>query len=280
MQEDDNSLIQKLHLKEKEYLKRAAILLFHPDPEQFFTGAYIKIGYFRTEDDLRFQDEIHGHLFEQVEKTMDLLLSKYLEAAIRYAGLSRIEEYPYPEPALREALLNAIAHKDYGSGNPIQIRVYDNRITFWNSGQLPETWTVADLLKEHPSIPFNPEIANTFFRAGLIEAWGRGTLKIVRECKDAGLPAPIFAYDLSGFRIEFKKGVGKGSGKSSGKGSGKSSGKIVELLKSNGSLTIPEIASHLEISTRAVEKQIANLKAENRIRRVGSLRGGYWEVVE
>ena len=162
LQEDDQSLIQKLHLKEKEYLKRAAILLFHPDPEQFFTGAYVKIGYFRTEDDLRFQDEIHGQLFDQVEKTMDLLLSKYFEAAIRYAGLSRIEEYPYPESAIREALLNAIAHKDYRSGNPIQIRVYDDRITFWNAGQLPETWTVADLLKEHPSIPFNPDIATTF----------------------------------------------------------------------------------------------------------------------
>ncbi len=243
LREDDQSLIQKLHLKEKEYLKRAVILLFHPDPEQFFTGAYVKIGYFRTEDDLRFQDEIHGHLFEQVEKTMDLLLSKYLEAAIRYAGLSRIEEYPYPEPALREALLNAIAHKDYGSGNPIQVRVYDDRITFWNAGQLPETWTVADLLKEHPSIPFNPDIATTFFRAGLIEAWGRGILKIVRECKDAGLPAPVFAYDLSGFRIEFKKS------------SGKSSGKIIELIKSNGSFTIPELADQLKISTRAVEKR-------------------------
>jgi ATP-dependent DNA helicase RecG len=280
LQEDDQSLIQKLHLKEKEYLKRAAILLFHPDPEQFFTGSYIKIGYFRTEDDLRFQDEIHGHLFEQVEKTMNLLLSKYLEAAIRYAGLSRIEEYPYPEPALREALLNAIAHKDYGSSNPIQIRVYDDRITFWNAGQLPETWTVADLLKEHPSIPFNPDIATAFFRAGLIEAWGRGTLKIVRECKDAGLPAPFFTYDLSGFRIEFKKGVRKGSEKSSEKGSEKSSEKIMEMIRSNGSVTISELANQIGISTRAVEKQLATLKAENRVRRVGSFKGGYWEVVE
>ena len=267
LQEDDQSLIQKLHLKEKEYLKRAAILLFHPDPEQFFTGAYVKIGYFRTEDDLRFQDEIHGQLFDQVEKTMDLLLSKYFEAAIRYAGLSRIEEYPYPESAIREALLNAIAHKDYRSGNPIQIRVYDDRITFWNAGQLPETWTVADLLKEHPSIPFNPDIATTFFRAGLIEAWGRGTLKIIRECKEAGLPAPVFAYDLSGFRIEFKKS------------SGKSSGKIIEMIFSNGSITIPEIADQLGMSTRAVEKQLAKLKEEKQIRRVGSSRGGKWEVI-
>ena len=80
--EDETSLLDKLRLKENEYLKRAAVLLFHPDPEKFFTGAYVKIGYFRTDDDLRFQDEIHGTLFEQVAKTMDLLLSKYQEAQI------------------------------------------------------------------------------------------------------------------------------------------------------------------------------------------------------
>jgi ATP-dependent DNA helicase RecG len=82
-------------------------------------------------------------------------------------------------------------------------------------------WTVANLLKEHPSIPFNPDIATAFFRAGLIEAWGRGTLKIVRECKEARLPAPIFTYDLSGFRIEFKKDAGKSSEKRSEKRSEK-----------------------------------------------------------
>lgn len=148
---------------------------------------------------------------------MDLLLSKYLEAQIRYEGISRIEEYPYPEAALREALLNAIAHKDYGSGNPIQIKVYEDRINFWNAGQLPDSLTVDSLLTDHPSILFNPDIATTFFRAGLIEAWGRGTLKIMEECRKANLPSPVFSSDSSGFGIEFKKAPEKTSGKTSGK---------------------------------------------------------------
>ena len=66
-------LIENLQLKENEFLKRAAILLFHSNPENFVTGAYIKIGYFETDDDLKFQNEIHGNLFEQIEKAMDLL---------------------------------------------------------------------------------------------------------------------------------------------------------------------------------------------------------------
>lgn len=280
LQEDDQTLIDKLHLKEKTYLKRAAILLFHPDPEQFFTGAYIKIGYFRTEDDLRFQDEVHGTLFDQVEKAIDLLMSKYLEAAIRYAGINRIEEYPYPEAAIREALLNAVAHKDYGSGNPIQIKVSDHGIIFWNAGQLPEAWTVANLLKEHPSIPFNPDIATAFFRAGLIEAWGRGTLKILRECQNAGLPTPIFSYDPSGFRVEFQKRSEKRSEKKSEKRSEKRSEKILELMKANRLITIAELSESLAIATRNIEKYIAKLKEDKRIERVGADKGGYWEVLD
>jgi ATP-dependent DNA helicase RecG len=195
-------------------------------------------------------------------------MSKYLEAAIRYARINRIEEYPYPEPAIREALLNAIAHKDYGSGNPIQIKVSDHGIIFWNAGQLPEAWTIDNLLKEHPSIPFNPDIATAFFRAGLIEAWGRGTLKIIRECQNSGLPSPIFSYDPSGFRVEFQKS------------SVKSSVKIMEQMRANRFITIPELAKMLNVSTRTIEKQIVNLKENRRIERVGPDKGGYWEVLD
>jgi len=168
--ENNAVLIENLHLNEGEYLKRAAILLFHNDPERFVTAAYVKIGYFESDSDLRYQDEVHGSLFEQVNKTMDLLLTKYMKAEIRYEGINRIEEYPFPEDALREALLNAIAHKDYSSGSPIQVSVYEDKIMFWNDGQLPENWTIDKLLKKHPSQPYNPDIANIFFRAGLIES--------------------------------------------------------------------------------------------------------------
>jgi ATP-dependent DNA helicase RecG len=203
MEVTNENLLQKLHLVEGKLLKRAAILLFHPDPERFVTGAYIKIGFFKTDDDLLFQNEIRGSLFDQVEQSMDLLLTKYLHATVSYQGLQRVESYPYPENALREALLNAVAHKDYACGNPIQIRVYPDKISFWNEGQLPDNWTVEDLAMLHPSKPFNPDIASTFFRSGLIEAWGRGTIKIFKECRAWKLPEPAFKYDLSGFYLDF-----------------------------------------------------------------------------
>ncbi len=159
-------LIENLQLKEGVYLKRAAVLLFHPKPENFVPGAYIKIGFFESDSELVYQDEIHGNLFEQIEKTTDLLFTKYIKATISYEGLQRVETYDYPKEALREALLNAISHKDYSSGVPIQISVYKDKIMLWNDGQLPDNWTVENLLKKHPSKPYNPDIANAFFRSG------------------------------------------------------------------------------------------------------------------
>jgi ATP-dependent DNA helicase RecG len=119
--DDDYQLLEKLHLTDHQYLKRASILLFHPEPQRFVTGASIKIGYFRNDSDLVFQDEIQGNLFFQVDQVMTLLLTKYLKAGISYQGLQREESYPVPEEALREALLNAVTHKDYSGGTPVQI---------------------------------------------------------------------------------------------------------------------------------------------------------------
>jgi len=204
---DNRHLLENLKLIENRDLKRAAILLFHHDPEKFVTGAYIKIGYFENETDLIFQDEIHGNLFEQVEKTIDLLFTKYIKAIISYEGIHRVETYEYPKEAVREALLNAIAHKDYSGLTPIQIRVYKDKIMIWNEGRLPEDWTINNLLKSHSSRPYNPDIANAFFRSGYVEAWGRGINKMAELCVAEKLPKPAYLVEGSDFWIEFRKDV-------------------------------------------------------------------------
>ena len=203
LRESASSLIEKLRLVDGAYLKRAALLLFHPDPERFVTGAFVKVGFFRTNADLLYHDEIHGDLFTQVEKTLDLLFTKYLRAGIAYQRFQRLEKFPIPEAALREAVTNAILHKDYGSGIPIQISVYADQLMLWNPGELPFDWTVAKLNGKHPSHPFNPDVANAFFRAGMIEAWGRGIERIMEACRDAGTPIPLLRYEPSGLWVEF-----------------------------------------------------------------------------
>ena len=103
-----------------------------------------------------------------------------------------MERYPFPLSAVREAVVNAIVHKNYPSGAPIQIRVYDNRLVVGNSCILPEGWNVDDLLAPHPSEPHNPKIASVFFLAGHIESWGRGVQKIFSDCKLDGIGVPVF----------------------------------------------------------------------------------------
>ena len=246
LEEENASLIEKLRLMDGEYMKRAAVLLFHPDPEAFVTGAYIKIGYFESDSDLLYHDEIHGDLFTQADKTIDLLLTKYLKTSISYEGVHRIEAYPVPLIALREALLNAIAHKDYASGAPIQISVYDDRIMFWNNGRLPEGWTVERLLAKHASQPFNPDIANAFFRGGMIEAWGRGIEKMRAACESQGVPEPVLRVERTGMWVEFEN-------RTPDEVTGEVAGEVANLL----------IACNGEMTRKALQDRLGLRGADN-----------------
>lgn len=198
-------LLEDLRLvdEETQQLSKAAILLFHPTPEKYIRGAYIKIGFFMSDnEDLAFQDEVHGSLMEQIEKAYDLIKTKYLVYSISYEGVSRREVPRFPIEALRESLMNAIAHKDYADATPIQISVYPSHIVFWNPGRLPENWTVEKLFEKHPSKPYNPSIANTLFRCGDIESWGRGYKRIVDAVTAYKLFPPIIEI-LSGLMITY-----------------------------------------------------------------------------
>ncbi len=285
--EPDEVLLDKLKLFEHGYLKRAAVMLFHEDPERVVTGAYVKIGYFRTDSDLLYQDEIHGDLFSQVETTLDLLFTKYLRAGISYEGIQRIEAFPVPEPALREAVINAIAHKDYASAIPIQISVYHDKLMIWNAGQLPLDWTIEKLTAKHASAPYNPDIANAFFRSAFMESWGRGIDLMRNACQTAGKPTPAFHWD-NGLWVAFAfheaqmqvETPGKTPGKTLGKVPGKTPDRILELLQKNPNLTVFDIALEISKSESAVQRSILKLQNAGRLRRRGSRKGGCWEVLK
>ena len=301
LNDTDENLLQSLGLLSGSELKRAAVIAFGKKPEQLITGAYVKIGFFRTHTDLLYQDEIHGSLFEQVEKTMDLLLTKYMKAHITYDGLTRVETYNFPEKALREAILNALIHKDYSSANPIQISVYENWLMIYNNGDLPKGWTTETLKIKHTSEPANPDIAKAFFRAGYIETWGRGTTNIVKYCTQQGLPEPVFEGKWGGIAVifikqqgmrpweesdddvanisdEFRKDFGKISERMR-KDFGKDIAFTFQLITTNPFITIGEIAGKTGKTTRTIENYLKKLKDEKLITRKGPKLGGYWEIL-
>lgn len=296
LMDDSNGLLDKLRLMDGKYLKRAAALLFHPDPEQFVTGAFIKIGYFKEGANLIYQDEVHGNLFQQVKAALDILITKYLRALISYEGIQRIESLPMPREALREALLNSVVHKAYESLTPIQIAVFDNKLEIWNCGVLPEDWTIDNLLGNHRSRPYNPDIANAFFRAGEIEAWGRGIERIIEACKTAGSPEPQFKYDGGGlwttffFSKEYQEGIGaiesrpeadqKPTRNRPETDQKKREEAIIELIKGNPYISRKEIAQQLSIHESSVKRRLASLQERNIIERIGATKGGYWKIIK
>lgn len=166
-----------------------------------------------------------------------------------------------PEAALREAVLNALIHKDYSSGTPIQISVYPDKLMLWNPGELPLAWTVAKLKGKHPSQPFNPDVANAFFRAGMIEAWGRG----VEFSFQAKTP---------------EETAQKSSVESSVQSSVKTPDRILRMIRQNPGVVVAAIAAELGLTSRAVEKQVRQLKAAGHLRRIGPTKGGHWEVLK
>jgi ATP-dependent DNA helicase RecG len=200
--EDDlQKLLVNLRLYKNNALKRSALLLFGKDPRNYVINAFLKIGKFGESDtELLFQDVVEANAFQLADKTIEILERKYFKRAISYQGINRIEVPEYPVEAVRETLLNAIIHRDY-FGPPIQISIYDDRFMVWNPGDLPEELTLDDLKKKHASYPRNPIIADVFFKAGLIETWGRGTLKIIDACLKAGLPEPQFEIITGGIAI-------------------------------------------------------------------------------
>jgi ATP-dependent DNA helicase RecG len=206
--DDITVLLKNLFLiNQQGQLTNAAILLFGKDPASVSITASFKIGRFgKASHDLKFQDIVETNIFEMPDRVLEILSSKYLVRPISYKGLERMEPLEYPEPALREAILNAIIHRDYLS-TWIFLRVYDDKLTIWNPGKLPEELTVEKLRTNHSSYPRNKVIANVFFKAGFIEAWGRGTNKIIDTCRDAGLPEPLIEEDQGGIEITFLKDI-------------------------------------------------------------------------
>lgn len=178
----DQDLLIKLNLMTKDGTPtRSAILLFHPNPEDIIRGSSVKVGMFEGTDspEILYEDFVGGPLITMPDRLFDLINTKYSKKRISYKGLNMVETPPFPEESLREAIINAVMHNDYGSSTWIQIRVWENRVRIDDSGGIPYDWTYEDLMTEHRSVPTNPNLAYVFFLAGFVESWGRGISRII-----------------------------------------------------------------------------------------------------
>lgn len=200
---DAREMLRGLGLLLDNELSRAAVVLFaHPDRlGSTFPQCRVRLARFRGTDKTEFVDnrQVPGHAFNLLSRA-DQFLRDHLPVSGRIVSgvFERTDDPLYPPLALREALANALCHRDYSlGGGSVGVAVYDDRLEITSSGGLHFGLTVADLYQPHDSLPWNPMIAGVFYRRGLIETWGRGTLKMAQLAQRAGLPRPEFE-DLPG----------------------------------------------------------------------------------
>ncbi len=200
--------LTKLKLMKKGRITNAAFLMFSKNPQSFFLQCETKCARFKGTSTKEFIDmaEFSGPLFKQVDEAENFVLRNIKKAAwIEPGKIERQEKWEYPKDAIREAITNAIIHRDYEDVAKVQVRIFDDRIEVWNPGSLPEGWTVEDLKHKHESRPFNPVLARLFFLIKYIEEWGRGTLDIIESCLNHGLPEPEFNELTSSIVVTFRK---------------------------------------------------------------------------
>jgi len=293
----DEVLLRNLRLFNGEQLMMAAALLFHEDPELWAHSAYVKVGYFEKSDsDLVYQDEVHGPLIEQVDKVIDLLYTKYMKAYIWYDGIQRIETFMFPQDACRELVLNAIQHKNYMRAVTIQISVYPDKIYIYNIGEMPAAITPAEKLYEkHPSVLRNPNIAEVFFRSGMVESWGRGYDKVVAACGTVDAVLPTVEADFGGLMVRIDESpryrelrldrpvqsheTVNETVNETVTATEDLTETLMALLAEDGSATYDELSERTGRNRSTVARTLKQLRLEGRIERVGSDKTGRWQVL-
>lgn len=174
----------------------SAVLLFGRRPQQYLPAAQVKCLHFHGTEvgkPIPSYQLFEDTLFDQVDEAVDFVLSKLARSVgVREPGAQAPVAYDVPEPAVAEAVVNAVAHRDYASPAGVQVHVFSDRVEIWNPGALPPSLTPEGLRVPHASLPRNPRIANVLFRAKYIEQAGTGTLDMIARCREAGLPEPDF----------------------------------------------------------------------------------------
>lgn len=300
-------ILTKLELLAGEEQTLASILAFSNKGQKYFPNAGVKCAVFAgTDKTYPILDTIwiQKNIFEQVSDCQQFFIEKARKTSfIDPVSARRQWEYHWPLQALREAVANAIAHRDYRIPSDIDVLLFDDRLEIWSPGGLPDGITVKKLNKPHKSFQRNPLIARLLYLVGYAESFGTGIQKMNQMLQEANLPLPEYKNDDGDFIVTFRKqtaaieqvttevttedaGVNVGL-KLSEPLNGPLNGPLNEPLKSLLDAIIKNpfeskdiLADKLDRSRSTITRQIQKLKKRKLIKRVGSDKDGYWEIID
>jgi len=192
-------ILVHLNLMKAGKLTHAALLLFGSDPQYWFTTSIVKCAQFHgstISKPIPAQRDLQGDVFELIDGAVDFVLSRLnVGTGTRNTRNDVPISYEIPRTAVAEAIVNAVAHRDYTSNGSVQVMLFSDRLEIWNPGHLPPNLSVDQLKKPHASFPANPLLAEPMYQAGYIERMGTGTGDMIRDCLAAGLGEPVFRQE-------------------------------------------------------------------------------------
>ena len=277
---DIKTTLKKVDLiKDSKLLNAAEVLFCDNNPIE------VQLAIFAGKDKVKFLDIklFKGNIFYLLEET-ELYIKQHINWEVEIKSLKRDEIPEIPIPAIREALVNSFCHRDYFRRENNEIAIFTDRVEIYNPGQFPEGHNPEDFIRgEERSILRNPLIAQILYYSRDIERFGSGLKRIYEECQNNNVKVE-FEKLKSGFVVVFyrKKKViyPKDTIKDTIKLLSENEQKIINTIMQNPNITIEELSKKLNINIRNTKKNIAKLKEKGLIKRIGSRKIGYWEVVK
>jgi len=253
--------LERLEFLRNGRLTNAAVLLFGKNPQRFFLMAETRCGRFKgTEPVKPFIDMkvFGGNIIDQVNNAEDFVLRNIsMSAWVEKGNIERTEKWEYPPDAIREAIINAICHRNYEISSNAQVRVFDDRIEIWGCGSLPAPLTVDALKRKHRSVLRNPLIGKCFFLIKFIEQWGTGTNDIISMCLEHGLPEPIFEEISGGLVVTLRREITEGYLRNVGLNERQI--KIVQYIREKGSISNKDYQDLFNVSRATATRDMRSL---------------------
>jgi ATP-dependent DNA helicase RecG len=257
-------------------IKNAAVLLFGREPTRFFPQAEIKMVRFLGIEPVRILDHqlIQNDLMNSIEMSISFILRNIRRSLEIEEGIERKEVYEYPEKVFREAIVNAVVHRDYFSPDSIQVSIFDDRIEILNPGSLPGSLNRE--LFGYISVQRNPIIYRFLRNIGYVEGYGTGIPRMRNWMREAGLRDPVFTITNDFFRVT----LFNASAKINKNGSSESlrQERIMKALGGSDGIKSNELVEIIGVSTPTVVKDLNDLINKDLVERIGRYRGATYRL--
>ncbi len=267
-------VLKKYELIKNEQVTNACYLLFAKND---IFSATTELGRFSNPISIKDGLTVRSDLFSQVNEIIGFVKKHINKEYIITGNPEREERWQYPIAAIREIVINMIVHRDYTHYGASSVKIYNDKIEFYNPGKLPDSITVENLFTgDYVSEIRNLKIAGMFKQIKLIEKYGSGFSRIIKAFKEYKLKSPVFENFQAGFRVTVsteKLNVVENVVENR-------FNEILLLIKENNQISAYQISKKINTTSRTIQRDLDKLKKQGKIKRIGSDKGGHWQIIK